>query len=194
MSNSNGAGGQLSHTPVILIADSENLFRAELERSCTERGLEVHIATDLDSVVAMIEENAPDYVVVDQVLPSAGPVDPTAVAKTAKSANRKNRTVIVSRYPSVSNAVKFVKQGAWDYIAKPTTAQVVLSSLVDSVAIEPSEPQRQDANALSVNRLEWEHIQRMLQLNHDNISATARALGMHRRTLQRKLSKFPAAR
>ena len=194
MAYGNGADGRQSNTPVILIAEPETLFRAELERFSVEHGMEVHIADNLDSVITMIEENGPDYVVVDQILPSAGPVDLATVAKTAKCANKKNRTVIVSRYPSLSYAVKFVKQGAWDYIAKPTSAQVVLNSLIENTTITPCEKPQEEMNALSVNRLEWEHIQRMLQVNNDNISATARALGMHRRTLQRKLSKFPAVR
>jgi len=92
-------------------------------------------------------------------------------------------------YASISTAVEAIKLGADDYLAKPITAREILKHLKKEEA-DPDVPIND--NPMSVGRLEWEHIQKVLQDNDGNVSASARALGMHRRTLQRKLAKRPA--
>ena len=98
------------------------------------------------------------------------------------------RIVVLTGYASVATAVEAIKLGATHYLAKPVDADEVVAAFGrtrgDAGTPVPSRP-------LSVDRLEWEHIQRVLAENGGNISATARSLGMHRRTLQRKLSKRP---
>lgn len=104
------------------------------------------------------------------------------------------RILMLTGYASIPTAVEAVKRGADHYLAKPAEIEAILHHLgfptesTPTPATEPSEPSNQ---RMSVNRLEWEHIQRVLQEHQGNISATARALGMHRRTLQRKLRKRP---
>lgn len=106
-----------------------------------------------------------------------------------KAANQSAKIILLTGYASISTAVEAIKLGADDYLAKPITAREVLEHLgqkgkgVDTPINE---------KPMSVERLEWEHIQKVLSENEGNVSATARALGMHRRTLQRKLAKKPA--
>jgi len=106
-----------------------------------------------------------------------------------KAENQNAYLLLLTGYASISTAVEAIKLGADDYLSKPITARDILNHL-EKQDSDPEIPIRQ--TPMSVGRLEWEHIQRVLQENEGNISASARALGMHRRTLQRKLSKKPA--
>lgn len=96
--------------------------------------------------------------------------------------------VMLTGYSSISTAVEAVKLGAVNYLCKPADANEILAAFASE---DNSLTTDIDYTPISVDRLEWEHIQRVLQENAGNISATARALGMHRRTLQRKLQKRP---
>jgi two-component system response regulator RegA len=99
------------------------------------------------------------------------------------------RILILTGYSSIATAVIAIKAGAWDYACKPLDADEILLKLGINAGsgLKPDPP----AVPLSLERLEWEHIQRLLHENAGNISATARSIGMHRRTLQRKLQKRP---
>jgi len=179
------AARQLAKT--LLVADTDDPFCAAVRAAGQERQVTVLCAHDVEHAMQSIQQFTPDYLVVDQRL-AGGPS--LELVKMANKANRKAKCVVVTRYPSLASAVKAIKLGAWDYLPKPTTAAAVL----DSLAGEPSDAAAQESctEQLSVARLAWEHIQRVLESHNDNISATARALGMHRRTLQRKLNKYPA--
>ena len=96
--------------------------------------------------------------------------------------------LILTGYSSISTAVEAIKLGAVNYLCKPASAENIMQAF--SASDKPIESI--SATPTSVNRLEWEHIQRVLNDNDGNISATARSLGMHRRTLQRKLQKKPS--
>ena len=106
-----------------------------------------------------------------------------------KQVNPQSNLILLTGYASISTAVEAIKLGADDYLAKPITAREILDHINN-----PSAGQETPINEkpMSVERLEWEHIQKVLADNGGNISASARALGMHRRTLQRKLAKKPA--
>ena len=97
--------------------------------------------------------------------------------------------ILLTGYASIATAVDAIKLGADDYLSKPCTAREILDHIAGK---QPHKTETNEAKVMSVNRLEWEHIQRVLNDNDGNISAAARALGMHRRTLQRKLQKRPA--
>jgi two-component system response regulator RegA len=101
-----------------------------------------------------------------------------------------SKLILLTGYASIATAVEAIKSGADDYLTKPCTAREILNHLESD--IEPARGSAETDQVMSVNRLEWEHIQRVLKDNDGNISAAARALGMHRRTLQRKLQKKPA--
>ena len=98
--------------------------------------------------------------------------------------------VVLTGYASIATAVEAVKRGAIQYLAKPVEIEAILAAFENDDTLDP-DPGFSD-EPLSIDRMEWEHIQRVLVENDGNISATARALKMHRRTLQRKLSKRPA--
>jgi len=174
----------------LLCADVEDTFCVELAKASIALGIIVHHAREFGEALRYVEEVRPDYVVVGQQLATAPP--PFELIKLAKNSNRQAKCVVVTRYPSLVGAVNAIKQGAWDYLAKPASAEVLLGSLTGQPNKVDFSPERRQP--LSVNRLEWEHISRVLELNGQNISASARALGMHRRTLQRKLAKYPAMR
>jgi two-component system response regulator RegA len=99
------------------------------------------------------------------------------------------RIVVLTGYASIATAVEAIKLGATHYLAKPVDADEILDAFGD--APDGGGPVEVDTRPLSVDRLEWEHIQRILAEHDGNVSATARSLGMHRRTLQRKLAKHP---
>ena len=99
--------------------------------------------------------------------------------------------VLLTGYASIATAVEAIRAGADNYLAKPVDTQTLLSALLADEQ-KPSEQEIQfEEMPLNPKRLEWEHLQQVLQANQGNVSATARQLGMHRRTLQRKLLKKP---
>lgn len=98
------------------------------------------------------------------------------------------RILVLTGYASIATAVEAIKLGAVNYLPKPADADQIVAALA---ATGGAAGAAINQRPLSVNRLEWEHIQRVLRDNDGNISATARQLGMHRRTLQRKLAKRP---
>ena len=171
--------------PLLLIADDDEVFRQVLGRALEKRGFEVMSAEDVPTAIAMAEENAPEYAVIDLKMP--GPSGLTLV-KRLQEIDAATRMVVLTGYASIATAVEAVKLGATHYLAKPVDVDEILAALEKSSGDEnvPLSP-----SPLSVDRLEWEHIQRVMADHEGNVSATARALNMHRRTLQRKLSKFP---
>ena len=171
--------------PSLLLVDDDEIFSEVLARALTKRGYAVSVAHDVDEGLRLARENPPEYAVVDLKMP--GPSGLTLV-KTLKELDEETRIVMLTGYSSIATAVEAIKLGATHYLAKPADADAVIAAFKrnegdDSIAVND--------NPMSVERLEWEHIQKVLAENEGNISATARALKMHRRTLQRKLSKRP---
>lgn len=172
----------------LLLVDDDQTFNRVLGRALAARGFEVAQATSLDEalrLLALPAGEAPDYAVVDLNLAGASGL---RLIGALRAANEACRIVILTGYASIATAVDAIKLGATQYLAKPVDVDTIVKALIDD-----AEP---DADAapeerLSVSRLEWEHIQRVLSEHEGNISATARALKMHRRTLQRKLGKRP---
>lgn len=108
------------------------------------------------------------------------------------AANPAMKILVLTGYASIATAVQAIKLGAVNYLAKPATVEQIIQAFNAQPSAVPDDPENQ-VDALSLRRLEWEHIQKVLADNHGNISATARQLKMHRRTLQRKLLKKPVA-
>jgi two-component system response regulator RegA len=170
----------------LLLVDDDEMLCEVLGRAFEARGYAVRIAHTSRDAIAISEASAPEYAVVDLRLPDQSGLKLITALKTISP---KMRVVVLTGHGSIPTAVEAVKLGASYYLTKPVDADEVVSALQreggdDSVPI-PAKP-------MSVERLEWEHIQRVLRENNDNVSATARALSMHRRTLQRKLRKHPA--
>ena len=117
-----------------------------------------------------------------------GADDGLALIEPLRRAHPRMRIVVLTGYASIATAVKAIKLGADDYLAKPVTASAVAAVLERGT---PAKPENEPLEPMSPRRLEWEHVQRVLADHDGNISATARTLRMHRRTLQRKLAKKP---
>ena len=169
-----------------LIIDDDATFNAVLVRTLERRGHPARGVVDAAAALAIAAEIRPARVVLDLNLNGSSGL---ALIPQLLTINPACRIVVLTGYASIATAVDAIKLGAVQYLAKPVEIEAVLAAFEndhepDPDLVAPDEP-------LSVDRLEWEHIQRVLNENDGNISATARALKMHRRTLQRKLSKRP---
>jgi two-component system response regulator RegA len=171
--------------PLTLVIDDDPSFNAILVRTLERRGHPAQGAHDPASALAIARATGAARVVLDLNL---GGSSGLALIPELLAINPECRIVVLTGYASIATAVDAVKLGAVQYLAKPVEIEAILAAFDDDGpdfdVPAPDEP-------LSVDRLEWEHIQRVLNENDGNISATARALKMHRRTLQRKLSKRP---
>lgn len=170
----------------LLLVDDDPTFCRVLGLALNRRGFAVVAAHGSAAALEQARIDLPEYAVVDLnlagdsglgLIPDLLALDPAI------------RIVVLTGYASIATAVEAIKLGAVNYLAKPADADQILAAFA-ATAGDPAAPV--NLRPLSVNRLEWEHIQRVLRDNDGNISATARQLGMHRRTLQRKLAKRPA--
>lgn len=169
----------------LLIVDDDIDFAAALARAMKKRGFEVAMAHDAYAAATVAAGFAPSHAVVDLKLPSESGL--AVVARLAAQAPAP-AIVVLTGYASIATAVEAVRLGARHYLAKPADADEILAALLRDA---PDAALEISPEPLSVARLEWEHIQKVLNAHDGNISATARALKMHRRTLQRKLEKKP---
>ncbi len=170
----------------LLIVDDDPAFLSVLKRAMERRGFSVECAACFEEAVALAEENPPEYAVIDLRMPGESGL---VLVKRLKEIDPATRIVVLTGYASIATAVEAIKLGATHYLAKPAKADEILAALQRDG--EGDSDAEINANPMSVDRLEWEHIQSVLAEHNGNISATARSLNMHRRTLQRKLSKKP---
>jgi two-component system response regulator RegA len=171
--------------PNLLLVDDDALLAATLARALYDLGFQVTMARSVEEAERAIAEDPPEFAVVD--LRIGGQSGLSLIPKLRQS-ERRTRVVVLTGYASIATAVQAVKLGADEYLTKPTDAEAVAAALLGRTA-EGEAPL--SARPLSPDRLEWEHIQRVLAEHQGNVTATAQALGMHRRTLQRKLAKRP---
>ncbi len=170
----------------ILLVDDDVTFTEVMSRGFTRRGFEVEACNNAKAAVLACQQWQPDLILLDLNMPdSSGLVILPGLLAAAPKAS----LVVLTGYSSIATAVEATKAGALNYLCKPATIEEILrcfggEDVTPSTSEIPADP-------LSVDRLEWEHIQKVLQDNDGNISAAARALNMHRRTLQRKLQKRP---
>ncbi|MCB1843675.1 MAG: response regulator transcription factor [Halioglobus sp.] len=172
----------------LLVVDDDDVFREALGRALRRRGFDVTEAATVEAALLVARERSLQFAIVDLKLGSGSGLE---VVAGLRSASADTRIVVLTGYASIATAVEAVKLGATNYLTKPATPQEILRALTET-APDPATP-LQD-NPPSVARLEWEHIQRVLSEHGGNISAAARALNMHRRTLQRKLGRRPVSR
>ncbi len=169
----------------LLIVEDDADFAAALSRAMQKRGAEVALARDAAEAQTVADRFVPSHAIVDLKLPgeSGLKVVEQLAARTLAPA-----IVVLTGYASIATAVEAVRLGARHYLAKPADADEILAALLRD---QPDAALEVSPEPLSVARMEWEHIQKVLNAHDGNISATARALKMHRRTLQRKLDKHP---
>lgn len=172
----------------ILIVDDDEIFASTLARSLKRRDIEASVALDLAAALTAVKESSYQAIVLDLRIGDESGLSILAELRTHQPSAK---ILILTGFSSIATAVEAIKIGADDYLPKPASADEILKALKTEVAQQS--PQI-SADPPSLDRLEWEHIQRVLAANNGNISASARDLGMHRRTLQRKLAKRPVKR
>lgn len=168
-----------------LIVDDDPTLAGMLERVLQRRGFSTVSASDVAQALQLASSIIFERAIVDLKLGSDSGLP---LIRELKLRQPEMAIVMLTGYSSISTAVEAVKLGAANYLCKPADADEILAAFGEQKQKISAEP---TYTPLSIDRLEWEHIQKILQENNGNISATARALGMHRRTLQRKLHKRP---
>ena len=175
-----------SATPVkVLIIDDDLHFTQVLGRSLERQGYEARIASNGEEAITTAKTFQPEWITLDLRLEQESGL---SLIEQLKDAVAGCRIVMLTGYASIPTAVEAVKLGAHNYLHKPATLQELINAFSDTPGVQQED--QGPAEVMSVDRLEWEHIQRVLAEHQGNISATARALNMHRRTLQRKLQKY----
>ena len=175
----------------ILVVDDNTVFNQTLCRSLVRKGVSVLSSSSTEEAAYLLQEHSIDGAIVDLKMEGASGL--TLIPKIRIS-NPKCGIVMLTGYASIATAVEAIKLGANNYLTKPANTDEILTALFSETSIDSAEHSTESNTPMSVNRLEWEHIQKVLAENNGNISATSRALGMHRRTLQRKLQKHPVKR
>ena len=166
----------------LLIVDDDNPFRERLARAMEKKGFEVSQAEGVKKGLESVQNKKPAFAVVDLRLGDGNGLE---VVKQIQSTNSKSRVVMLTGYGNIPTAVAAIKEGAIDYLAKPADADDVERALL----ADPNQKATPPENPMSADRVKWEHIHRVFELCNRNVSETARRLKMHRRTLQRILSK-----
>ena len=166
----------------LLIVDDDNLFRDRLARAMEKKGFQVIQAESVKKGISQAKNTAPAFAVVDLRLGDGSGLE---VIKEIRKFKKDSRVVMLTGYGNIQTAVSAVKAGAIDYIPKPADADDVENALLASPELKAIPPE----NPMSADRIKWEHIHRVFELCNRNVSETARRLKMHRRTLQRILSK-----
>lgn len=171
--------------PHLLLVDDDITFCTVLKPALEKRNFQVSVANDVETAMHIAEQIEPEYAVIDLRIGFDSGLE---MVKKLISLDDNTQIVMLTGFASIATAVEAIKLGATHYLTKPATPDEIVQALHKnegdtSVAIND--------NPLSVKRLEWEHLQKVLMQHDGNISAAARALHMHRRTLQRKLEKHP---
>ena len=170
----------------IILIDDEEQFRERLARAFINRGYTVLEAADVDGALEKIKENKPDWALVDLKMPGKSGLD---LIREAKEFLPFLKIVVLTGYGSIATATEAVKLGAHYYLPKPADVDDILNAFEKDSEL-PGVPEQNEFEAPSLARAEWEHIQRVLNDCDNNITAAAHKLGIHRRTLQRKLYKY----
>ena len=166
----------------LLIVDDDNPFRERLARAMEKKGFDVTQAEGVKKGIESVKVKKPAFAVVDLRLNDGNGLE---VVKELQSSNAKSRIIMLTGYGNIPTAVAAIKEGAIDYLAKPADADDVEKALLADPEAKAPPPE----NPMSADRVKWEHIHRVFELCNRNVSETARRLKMHRRTLQRILSK-----
>ena len=167
----------------LLLVDDDERFRERLMQAFRERGFEVRGAADYDAAVGSAAAESPELALVDLRLPGGSGVD---LVRELKRLDPTTNVVVLTGYGSIATALESVRAGATTYLTKPVDADQIVAAF-DAPATKAAAPH----GVPSLARVEWEHIQRVLADCDGNVSQAARLLGIHRRSLQRKLAKYP---
>ena len=182
----------------LLIAEDDDVLRPRLARAFRERGFEVREAPDVETALDTARGDPPEYAIVDLRLGTRSGLE---VVRGLVELDPATAIVVLTGYGSIATALEAVRLGATHYLTKPADVDEVLAAFTRGGAggPPPDVPTSPDSPALAdttptLARVEWEHINRVLSDCGGNVSQAARILGIHRRSLQRKLAKYPTPR
>jgi two-component system response regulator RegA len=175
-------------TKRLLLIEDDEVFSTVVSRALERRGFNVQVVSDIESARLAVCTTQADFAIVDLNLAGHSSLE---LIPGLRDKNPSARILMLTGYASIATAVEAIKLGADNYLAKPADIDDILTAL--SAEPEDNDQDSPFQEPMSVRRLEWEHIQKILMENDGNISETARQLKMHRRTLQRKLQKKPVA-
>lgn len=176
----------------VLLVDDDEVFRQRLARAFRDRGWEVREAGDLGDALAAAAEETPEHVVVDLRLPGGSGLE---AVRRLKALDETTSIVVLTGYGSIATGLDALRLGAAHYLTKPADVDELIAGFAKGGAagVEVSAPDP-TVDTPSLARVEWEHINRVLADSGGNVSEAARRLGLHRRSLQRKLAKYPVRR
>jgi two-component system response regulator RegA len=176
--------------PLVYVVDDDEVFRNRLCRALRQRQWNAQPAANGEEVLALTRQQAPNLVLLDLRMPGIGGLE---LVEKLRALNAEMRIIMLTGYGSIPTTITALKRGADDYLSKPADADQIVAAYERLLAPEV-EAVTPPAEAPSLARVEWEHMQRVIHDCGGNISQAARVLGIHRRSLQRKLSKYPPTR
>lgn len=173
-----------------IVVDDDETFRSRLTRALESRGFDVRAAPNGEAALELARVESPEYAVVDLRMPGISGLE---VVRELKAIDPHTNVVVLTGYGSIATALEAVRLGATHYLTKPADADDVLAAFARANQA-PGDTNIPDYEVPSLARTEWEHIHRVLTDCGGNITQAARLLGLHRRSLQRKLAKYPVSR
>jgi two-component system response regulator RegA len=173
-------------SPSILLVDDDEVFAGRLARAFRDRGYDVRVAADYEEAMAVARDESPELAVVDLRMPGRSGLE---LVRGLRAVDPSTKVLVLTGYGSIATAVEAMRLGAIHYLPKPADADDILAALHRASDGGANIPH--DFQAPSLARAEWEHINRVLSDCAGNVSEAARRLGVHRRSLQRKLQRFP---
>jgi len=176
--------------PLALVVDDDDPFRTRLCRALEQRNWEANPAPNGEVALKVARDRSPDLVLVDLRMPGIGGLD---LVQELRAIDSSMAIIVLTGYGSIPTAISAMKKGADHYLSKPADADQILTAY-ESLRTAPDELPEVPTTVPSLARVEWEHMQRVIADCGGNISQAARMLGIHRRSLQRKLAKYPPAR
>lgn len=172
--------------PTLLVVDDDEAFRTALGGALERRGFSVSLAAGLKQAIGLAKEKIFEYALIDMRMPGGSGLE---LVRALRAIDEGTRIVVLTGYGTIANAVEAMRAGAADYLTKPVNAAVCAQALLGNTGTESSSD-----DVPSLDRVEWEYLNRVLADCGGNISEAARRLRMHRRSLQRKMGKLPPLR
>lgn len=172
----------------LMVIDDDDRFRERLKQSFIRRGYDVSAFSNGASAISEAINNSPEFALVDLRLQGEWGLN---VVKSLLEIDSESRIVVLTAYGSIATAIEAVRIGAKNYLQKPVSIEEIESALIEEPSVKMIDGESTHNQRPSLAKIEWEYINRILTENEGNIRKTASILGMHRRTLQRKLAKLP---
>jgi len=169
--------------PSLLLVDDDATYRERLAKAIAARGYEVRTAAEAEAAIVLAEAESPEFAVLDLRMPGESGLE---LLRRLRAIDPTTKVLMLTGYGSIATAMEAVRLGALNYLTKPADVDDILAAFNPEAPVLESST---DLETPSLARVEWEHIQRVLNDCEGNLSEAARRLGMHRRSLQRKASR-----